>query len=160
LPEAVHLEIRWKKKPVVRSGLKRLVRSVLRGEGHPGAEVSLLLTDDAALAELNRTYRGKDRPTDVLSFAYDGESGGDIAISMDRAVEQAPRFHATFEQEVARLVVHGVLHLLGYDHHTSADGRRMKARERLHLATVARGSIVSSKKPAAREERRTRRVSC
>jgi probable rRNA maturation factor len=146
LPEAVHLEVRWKRKPVDRRGLRRLVRSVLEGEGMPEARVGLLLTGDEAVREMNRTWRGKDRTTDVLSFPDDGEgdSGylGDIAVSMDRAVEQAPRFSATFEQETARLVVHGLLHLLGYDHHSPAEGRRMKAKERAYLAGLVSGSIL------------------
>ena len=151
MPEAVHLEVRWKRKPVDRRGLKRLVRSVLEGEGAPDASVGLLLTGDEAVRVMNHTWRGRDKATDVLSFPDDGEgdSGylGDIAVSMDRAVEQAPRFSATFEQEVARLVVHGLLHLLGYDHHSPSEGRRMKAKERHYLAALARGSIVPAGKP-------------
>lgn len=150
--------------------MRKLVRTVLAGEGRAGAEVGLLLTDNADLREMNRVYRGIDRVTDVLAFpdgdgdentrgsrdsagggpaphlpvdsAFAESTAGDIAISLERAVEQAPRFSATFEQEVARLVIHGLLHLLGYDHHMPADGRRMKARERFYLAGVARGSIV------------------
>src|SRR5512140_2602142 len=172
LPEAVHLEVRWKRKPVVKRGLKSLVRTVLAEEGRPGAGVGLLLTDDATLREMNRTWRGKDHATDVLAFpneveergaapndrrgaapnevgepdASDASYLGDISISMDRALEQAPRFSATFEQEVARLVIHGLLHLLGYDHHSPAEGRKMRAREGAHLARVTRGSIVGAGK--------------
>ena len=61
---------------------------------------------------------------------------------MERAAAQAPRFGATLEDELARLVIHGLLHLLGYDHHTPADGRRMRARERLYLESVSAGSIL------------------
>lgn len=113
--------------------------------------VGVCLSDDAHLHALNRDYRGRDRPTDVLSFPAEPLPGddvaeaeylGDVVISMERAERQAPRFGATFEQETARLVVHGLLHLLGYDHHAPADGRRMKARERAYLAGLVRGSIL------------------
>ena len=119
---------------------------MLEGEGRPAARVGLRLTGDADLMEMNRTWRGMDRPTDVLAFpadpAADDDYLGDIALSMERAIDQAPRFGATLEEEVARLVIHGLLHLLGHDHHTPAGGRRMKARERHYLVTVAAGSIV------------------
>jgi probable rRNA maturation factor len=135
---AVPIAIRWKKKPVDRARLARLVRTVLAGEGRRGTRVGIVLTDDAVLRRLNADFRGKDRVTDVLSFpadADDSEDGkylGDIAVSLERAAEQAPRFGNRFPAEVDRLVVHGVLHLCGYDHHSPADGRRMKARERFY----------------------------
>ncbi len=120
--------------------------------------MGFLFTGDDELRTMNRTWRGRDRATDVLSFPAepdtDGPAGrlsadgtadtyiGDIAISLDRARVQAPRFSATFEEETARLVVHGLLHLLGYDHHTPADGRKMKARERVYLAGVEPGALL------------------
>jgi probable rRNA maturation factor len=119
---------------------------VLAAEGRPAASVGLRLTGDADLREMNRAWRGLDRPTDVLAFPADPSPGedylGDIALSVERAAAQAPRFGATLEAELARLVIHGLLHLLGYDHHTPADGRRMRARERLHLESVSTGSIL------------------
>ena len=91
-------------------------------------EVSVTLTDNAHIRELNRDYRGIDRPTDVLSFALreseepevEGEAGaealGDIIISLERAAEQADEYGHSLRREVAFLTVHGMLHLLGYDH--------------------------------------------
>jgi probable rRNA maturation factor len=101
--------------------------------------VGLLLTDDDELHRLNHAYRGLDRPTDVLAFAADSDDSedgrylGDVAVSLERASEQAPRYGHRFPAEVDRLVVHGLLHLCGYDHHSPADGRRMRARERHYL---------------------------
>lgn len=144
------IEIRWKKKRVVRAGLDRLVKTVLAGEERRGARVGILLAGDDELHRLNRDFRGKDRPTDVLSFPADpddsetGDYLGDVAVSMERALEQAPRFSASLDEELARLIVHGVLHLLGYDHHTPADGRRMKARERRYLAGIVPGSLLAA----------------
>ena len=135
MPIAIH----WKKKPVDRARLARLVRAVLAGEGRRGARVGIVLTTDEVLRRLNADYRGKDKVTDVLSFpadADDSEDGrylGDIAVSLERAAEQAPRFGNRFPAEVDRLLVHGLLHLCGYDHHAPADGRKMKARERVYL---------------------------
>jgi probable rRNA maturation factor len=144
----VPIEIRWIKGRVARAGLDRLLRDVLAGEGRATSTVGLLLTGDDDLRRLNRDFRGKDRPTDVLSFPADpddpdtGDYLGDIAVSLERADEQAPRFSGSLEEELARLIVHGVLHLVGYDHHTPADGRRMKARERRYLAGLRPGSLI------------------
>jgi probable rRNA maturation factor len=111
----------------------------------PDAEVSLLLTDDAEVQELNRRYRGKDRPTDVLSFAQQEclentplppqISGaprllGDVVISVDTAARQAAARGANLEEELALLTVHGILHLLGYEDETEAGAERMRQRER------------------------------
>ncbi|MCB9591889.1 MAG: rRNA maturation RNase YbeY [Sandaracinaceae bacterium] len=100
------------------------------------AELSVLLCDDATIHELNRDYRQKDRPTDVLAFAMrEGEHGdldpgllGDVVISMDTARRQAAEHDRTVAAEVTYLLAHGLLHLLGYDHVTAAEDRRMRAR--------------------------------
>lgn len=122
--------------------VKRFVQAVLAGEGCPARGVGVLLTGDAELHELNLRYRGKDRPTDVLAFPDDDEYLGDVAVSVERAVAQAPRFHGTPEAELARLLAHGLLHLLGYDHHSPWDGRRMKAAERRALAHLVPGRLL------------------
>ncbi len=88
------------------------------------AEVSVSFVDDDEIALLNKTHRGIDRPTDVLSFPLfdedfeDGEAAalGDIVISLERAAAQAEAYGHSFERELAFLTVHSVLHLLGYDH--------------------------------------------
>ncbi len=104
-------------------------------------EVSVILADDEGIRELNREYRGRDVPTDVLSFSMvegeevvdvneDGEAIiGDIIISMERAREQAEEYGHSMEREVAYLTVHGVLHLLGYDHMEENDKEIMRKRE-------------------------------
>ncbi|TPW18104.1 MAG: hypothetical protein FD129_109 [bacterium] len=138
------IAIRWKQNPVDRPRLARLVRLVLAGEGRRGARVGIVLTDNEELRRLNADYRGKDQVTDVLSFpadpadSEDGRYLGDIAISLERAGEQAPRFGNRFPAELDRLLVHGLLHLCGYDHQAPADGRRMKARERTYLDPASR----------------------
>lgn len=89
----------------------------------PEKEVELLLTDDETIQNLNRVYRDKDQPTDVLSFSAREENDarfslGQIVISVDRAAEQAQELEQSLEEELCFLFVHGLLHLLGYDHET------------------------------------------
>jgi probable rRNA maturation factor len=111
-----------------RSRLREAVQAAFQsaGEMHRG-ELTLVITDDAHIQTLNRQYRGVDTPTDVLSFgAADGTPGfaaappavgylGDVVISYPRAVEQAKAYAHAEEEELLLLVVHGVLHLLGFD---------------------------------------------
>ncbi len=118
----------------LRAIIKKAVNATLEYEefGVP-AEISVLLTDDEAIHELNLQYRDTDRPTDVLSFPTeddeeDGEDGstvlGDIVISLERAKAQSEEYGHSFEREVAFLTVHSVLHLLGYDHEISEEDEK------------------------------------
>lgn len=99
------------------------------------AQVSLLLTDDADIRRLNRTYRGRDEPTDVLAFSQrEGEAGalsgllGDVVISLETADRQAARLGHSLEREVGLLALHGLLHLLGWRDDTAAERARMRRR--------------------------------
>ncbi len=93
--------------------------------------VSIILTDNNKIHEINREFRGKDNPTDVISFAYREEPFpfpaemteelGDIYISLEKASEQAVEFEVSFQEEIKRLLIHGCLHLLGYDHERSPE---------------------------------------
>lgn len=126
----IHIESEF---PFSEDLLKRAAQSALEHE--PGAgekELSIVLTDDVRLRELNRDYLGIDAPTDVLSFPAsetDPETGtpyiGDILISVPRAREQAEAAGHPLEAEVQLLVVHGVLHLLGHDHAQAEEKARM-----------------------------------
>ena len=114
--------------PSPRSGLpapdRRLLRSrasrVLRALGHARSELSVALVDDERIRELNAEYRGKDRPTDVLSFSMlEGEGAehrgrllGDVVIGVETAARQARQRRRGLDEEVARLLIHGTLHLL------------------------------------------------
>lgn len=130
------------------AGLEGLVLRAARAAASsralpPGAELSVCLVDDAHIQELNRRYRGKDCPTDVLSFPqweWQGEPReatgdpavtllGDVVISLETAARQAEEFGHSLQREVAFLVVHGVLHLLGHEHETAAGEERMRALE-------------------------------
>lgn len=117
----------------VRERAERMLEAV----GRADAELSILLCDDGAIRELNRDYRKKDRPTDVLAFPLDDRRVlGDIAISIDTARRQARRARRTISAEVTMLVAHGLLHLLGFDHRTAAEERRMKAKTDVLVAAA------------------------
>jgi len=120
---------------------------LLGAERLPDAEVSILVVGDRAMRSLNRRYRGKDRTTDVLSFPLrEGKFPpvqrdllGDIVLCIPVAVRQARAAGETLFQEVDRLLVHGLLHLLGYDHERGGrEARRMEARERRLRAALER----------------------
>ncbi|MCZ6512846.1 MAG: rRNA maturation RNase YbeY [Nitrospinae bacterium] len=111
------------------------VAQILENLEETECELSLLLTDDAEIRRLNKTYRSLDQATDVLSFPQDeeavNESGetllGDVVISVETAARQAEEHHLSFNEELILLAIHGILHLLGYDHERSPqDARVMK----------------------------------
>jgi probable rRNA maturation factor len=128
--------------------LRRLVKAIALQEGRRDAlELSVRLIGDAEMQELNRDYRGHDRPTDVLSFAQrEGQGGhlagpllGDVVVSLETAKHQAKN---GFFEEVMMLLVHGTCHLLGYDHETDAQETEMNARAHALLAECARHGRV------------------
>jgi probable rRNA maturation factor len=118
------------------ASVRRAVLAVLEAEGASDREVSVLLTDDREIHALNRDYRKKDAPTDVLAFAFDEGPGprtgvlGDVIISVERAKIQAKSRRVDLESELELLAVHGTLHLLGYDHAEPEEARRMRSRTR------------------------------
>jgi rRNA maturation RNase YbeY len=134
----VSIASRGRRAPALAARLGRAARRLLAALRLADAELSLLLVSDAEMRKLNRAWRGKDRPTDVLAFAQrEGPGGapdgllGDVVISVDTARRQAVERGHTLGVEAERLLVHGVLHLLGYDHERSpAEARRMQRRER------------------------------
>jgi probable rRNA maturation factor len=119
----------------------RLLLSAL-GEP-PESALSLSLVDDASIRSLNRQYRGKDTPTDVLSFALDGAPGeaerllGDVVISVETARRQAAGYDAPIQREIYRLLIHGLLHLKGHDHNERAERRIMEREERRLAQSIA-----------------------
>ena len=115
----------------LRREVARMVKAAALSEGRKDLEVALRLCDDAAIHELNRDYRSKNKPTDVLAFAQregpaaDASLLGDIVISVDTARRQAKKgLHA----ELLHLASHGLCHLLGYDHRDDEEEREMNAR--------------------------------
>ncbi len=125
---------------------QRRAEKMLRYLDAGPVELSIALVNDAAMRELNRAYRAKDRPTDVLAFAMgegeyadDGGVLGDVVISVDTARRQAENRRRPLLDEMTMLLAHGLLHLLGYDHDTTAKERVMFAKTReLELAAASR----------------------
>jgi len=121
--------------------LRRLAAEVLSQEEAKGeTELSLIITDDEAIRELNRRFRGVDAPTDVLAFRTGAEEHfvsaperppylGDVVISYQRALAQAEELGHAVAEELKLLVIHGILHLLGYDHQEEDAARKMRERE-------------------------------
>lgn len=120
-----------------RRELTALARRVLSREGVEGT-VNLVFCEDEHVRDLNRRYRKLDKVTDVLSFIYEDEDVfGEIYIATAQARRQAPRWKNTFYAELRRLVVHGALHIAGYDHMRKSDRLVMRAKEDLYCAEKA-----------------------
>lgn len=116
----------FKPRPII----KRALTEIAKFEDIDACEVSILLTDDAAIQILNRDYRGKDKPTNVLSFSQDDDVLlGDVAMAYETLAREAVEQEKTFEQHFTHLLVHSVLHLLGYDHEEKHDQKDMEQQE-------------------------------
>ena len=126
--------------------IQKLVKEVLKEEKVRNAECNIIFVDNEKIHEINREYRHIDRVTDVISFAledemenepsaqYDMRVLGDIYISVDRAKEQALEYGHSFLREICFLAIHGMLHLLGYDHQTTEDEKIMFQKQEEVLA--------------------------
>jgi len=118
-----------------RRAIGRIERAA-RSAGPAGSAAELILVDDAFIKDLNRRYRGIESPTDVLSFAYSDDGGGretvagEIYVSHETVARDARRAAVPPENLFLRVCVHGVLHVLGYDHEKASEARRMEAEEK------------------------------
>ena len=141
----IQINYDYRKEDLEKLPLEELTRFVLAREDKPfNTEVSVSFVTDEAIAELNEKYRGKTGPTDVLSFECDGVDDdvsamtlaedpifelGDVVIAPDVASRQTREFGTTFEEEISLLLVHGLLHLCGYDHVEDDEAEVMEKRE-------------------------------
>ncbi len=115
------------------SKLEKHLRIIMKTLGQENSELSVLLTDDPGIQELNREYRSVDQPTDVLSFPQDEEAEngqgqtllGDVVISVETAERQAKDHYLSLEEELILLLIHGILHLMGLDHERSEEEARI-----------------------------------
>ena len=135
-PPALQVEHAHPTRRVDEEALKQLVRHVVEAEGGTLEALSIVLADHATVLDLNRRYLEHDYLTDVLAFPL-GEAedvvDGEIYVDLDTAAERHAEFDATFEEEVRRYVVHGLLHLLGYDDATPEGKAAMHRRETRYL---------------------------
>ena len=134
----------WVRLPEAESLAQRAAEAALAAaEEDEAFEASVMLTDDAQLQELNRTWRGKDRPTNVLSFPAPEQPGatgprhlGDIALAFETLARESEEESKEFAHHFAHLIIHGILHLLGYDHEVEAEAEIMEALEVKALASL------------------------
>ena len=127
--------------PLAQKAAEAALAVTYEGEGE--YEASVMLTDDAHMRALNRTWRAKDKPTNVLSFPAPEQPGatgprhlGDIALAYETLVRESAEESKELAHHFAHLIVHGVLHLLGHDHEAEAEAETMEAREVKALATL------------------------
>jgi probable rRNA maturation factor len=137
----------WKAQRGVKAVLQRAIGEAAAMAATSGGELAIVLTDDSAIRALNRNWRGKDQPTNVLSFpanapsdSLPGEPGrvrllGDIVIAYETMAREALAEHRPFRHHLAHLAVHGFLHLVGHDHAVDAEADAMEA---LEIAVLAR----------------------
>lgn len=121
--QKILIQIQTKAFGISRERISQKIRQILKALGYEKHEISLVITDNSHIRELNNLYRGIDAPTNVLSFSMlEGEFGamgnllGDLVISAERAEEEARQSAITTEERMSQLLVHGILHLIGYDH--------------------------------------------
>ncbi len=153
----IDIEIEKEFRPLLKkSWLRRIAKESLSAvKASPSATFSLVIAGDERVHGLNRLYRGKDSPTDVLSFSTQRTPGenfvlppeesshlGDVIISYPQAARQAGEYGHSLERELSILVAHGLLHLLGYDHEKPSERRRMREKEKEILSLLERLKVI------------------
>jgi probable rRNA maturation factor len=145
--------------PLRRASVRRLVHQVLRAEEVTSARIVLAFVDNEVIHRVNREHLSHDYPTDVITFPYastENSIHGEIVVSTEFAASQAPQYGHSVEHEVMLYIIHGLLHLVGYDDHETRDARRMKRRQEQLLQewssnpTPPKAKAKPSTKPAAR----------
>jgi rRNA maturation RNase YbeY len=146
----VHVQSRVRRVKIDHARLERSARAILADVGETSAELGVLLVGDQRMRDLNRRYRGKDRTTDVLAFAmregfapqasrHISAMLGDVVIAVPTAARQAKQGQRSLDEELRVLLIHGILHLCGYDHERSEkEACRMHRRERMIFRSLSR----------------------
>ncbi|MBU3912001.1 MAG: rRNA maturation RNase YbeY [Candidatus Omnitrophica bacterium] len=124
--------------------IKKCAAAVLEAMGERGSELSILLVSDSRIRGMNRKYRDRDSRTDVLAFSMRSGKGvskdspilGDVVVSVETAKREAVKRKIQVKKEICLYVIHGILHLLGYDDQAPADRKKMKAKEERLLKTI------------------------
>jgi probable rRNA maturation factor len=124
--------------PIQRARVREIVQKTLEGENITNAKISVAFVDNATIQRLNKRYLNHDEPTDVLAFPWSGPSDsaleGELVISAEIAKDQAKALGHDVQAELALYVIHGILHLCGYDDKEPGKSKEMRQRERHHLS--------------------------
>jgi probable rRNA maturation factor len=132
----------WDAETAVTQTLRQALKAAAKGTSTRTGELAIVLTDDSRIRELNRAWRGIDKPTNVLSFPASPAQGraplllGDIVIAFETTAREAAEEGKSFAHHLAHLAVHGFLHLVGYDHEADDEAEDMERRERAILARL------------------------
>jgi probable rRNA maturation factor len=132
---------RQKTLPVDQKRMRRAVERIVRDAGIAEARISVAVVDDAAIAGLHQEFLNDPEPTDVLSFVLEQSPGileGEVIVSADTAQASAPRYGCTADEELLHYVIHGTLHLVGYDDTTPSKRTVMRRRERKYLRKMTK----------------------
>jgi probable rRNA maturation factor len=142
---------RQRRLPIKTKNLRKAAETILSDLGYPDSELSVAIVGDRSIRKLNREYLGRDKPTNVISFAMqEGEFPGvnpgllgDVVISADTCAMEAEVGGVSFDARLIFLLLHGILHLTGYDHERSgeAEARRMEAKEQEIFALLEREGL-------------------
>jgi probable rRNA maturation factor len=134
--------------PLERGRLREIARAVLDGEKVKDHEISLVFVDNPTIHRLNKQYLNHDEPTDVLSFPYSAANAkkleGELIVGVEIAKEQAGERGHDVQAELALYVIHGLLHLCGFDDKSPADALQMRERERHYLTVLGLPDITES----------------
>jgi len=161
----VHMQSYVRRVTFNRAGLDRLAGAILSDVGAASGELGILFVGDRRMRDLNRRYRGKDRTTDVLAFTMRQSITphppalmpvmlGDVVIAVPTATRRAKQWHRSLDEELTVLLVHGILHLCGYDHERNEkEARRMHRREQMILRSLARWPKLVEKSAPVRKTR-------
>jgi probable rRNA maturation factor len=166
----VHVQSHVRQVMFNQARLDQLARAILSAVGAASGELGILLVGDRRMRGLNRRYRGKDRTTDVLAFAmresltphplpFTPTMLGDVVIAVPTATRQAKQDQRSLDEELTVLLVHGILHLCGYDHERNErEARRMHRRERMILQSLVRWPKLVERAARARKARLARQA--
>lgn len=118
---------------------KKVAKKVLKGENKEQLELSVVLVCRRRMQGLNKKYREKDKPTDVLSFLLEPDKLGEIVICPGQVKENAEKFGTDFKKELTLVLIHGILHLLGYDHEGARkEAKRMEIKQNKYLSPISK----------------------
>lgn len=138
------IDVHCRKKPGAAVNPEKIAESILSSEKKKGCKINIVFTGNDFIQEVNTRYRMRNCATDVIAFGFSkkdcGYEGGDIFISVDKAAENAGKYGVSSKEELVRLIIHGVLHVIGYDHEKGGAGKKnMMRKQEKYLRRAMKG---------------------